>query len=127
MAEWGKFDVLAHITYPLRYIIGDYGRKVNLDRYQQLIDQLFYTIIRKGIALEVNTSGLRQKIASTLPDEALLRRYYGLGGRLVTIDSDAHRLRDMAFGITETEEMLRKIGFTELVWIDQRRMQKMPL
>ena len=127
MAEWAKFDVLAHITYPLRYIIGDYGRKVNLDRYQQLIDQLFYTIIRKGIVLEVNTSGLRQKIASTLPDEALLRRYYGLGGRLVTIGSDAHRLRDMAFGITETEEMLRKIGFTELVWFDQRRMQKMPL
>ena len=97
MAEWGQFDVLAHITYPLRYIIGDYGREINLDRFQPLIDKLFYTIIRKGIVLEVNTSGLRQKINATLPDEELLRRYYGLGGRLVTIGSDAHRLRDMAW------------------------------
>ena len=24
MADWGKFDVLAHMTYPLRYIVGDY-------------------------------------------------------------------------------------------------------
>ena len=26
MAEWEQFDVLAHLTYPLRYIVGDAGR-----------------------------------------------------------------------------------------------------
>ena len=127
MAEWGQFDVLAHITYPMRYIFGDYGREINLNRFQPLIDKLFYTIIRKGIVLEVNTSGLRQKINATLPDEELLRRYYGLGGRLVTIGSDAHRLRDMAYGVEETEEMLRRIGFNEVVWFERREMRKMPL
>ncbi len=127
MAQWGQFDVLAHITYPLRYIIGDYGREISLERFQPLIDRLFNTIIRKGIALEVNTSGLRQKIGTTLPDEALLRRYYGLGGRLVTIGSDAHRLCDMAYGVEETEQMLRRIGFDEIVWFERREMRRMPL
>lgn len=127
LAKWGKFDVLAHITYPLRYIVGDYGRKVQMERYLPLIDTLFDTIIEKGIALEVNTSGLRQKIGETLPGEALIRRYYGRGGLLITLGSDAHMLHKMACGMDQTEKLLRDIGFTEVVWFDRRKMCKIAL
>lgn len=127
MARWGKFDVLAHITYPLRYVVGDYGRKVRMERYLPLVDTLFDTIIEKGIALEINTSGLQQKIGETLPGEALIRRYYQRGGRLITLGSDAHLLQNMAYGIDQTEKMLREIGFTEVVWFDHRKMCKIAL
>lgn len=126
-AKWGQFDVLAHITYPLRYVVGDYGRKVQMERYLPLIDTLFDIIIEKGIVLEVNTSGLRQKIGETLPNEALLRRYYDRGGRLITLGSDAHTIPVMAYGMNQTEELLRQIGFTEVCWFAQRKMHKIPL
>lgn len=127
MADWGKFDVLAHMTYPLRYIVGDYGRSVRLERYSSLIDRLFRTIIKKEIVLEINTSGLRQKIGVTLPDQALLTRYRELGGRLITLGSDAHTLKDMAFGIEQTEHELARLGFTELTWFEKRQMRHTPL
>ena len=47
MAEWGQFDVLAHLTYPLRYIVGDAGREVALSRFAGTIDQIFRTIIQR--------------------------------------------------------------------------------
>ena len=127
MADWGKFDVLAHMTYPLRYIIGDYGRTVNFERYSSLIDRLLRTIISKNIVLEVNTSGLRQKIGTTLPDEKILTRYRELGGTLVTLGSDAHTLKDMTFGIEKGEELLKKFGFTELCYFVKREMHKIAL
>lgn len=57
LAQWGKCDVITHITYPLRYMAGDYGRKVDLAPYGDLIDELFRTIIQKGLVLEINSSG----------------------------------------------------------------------
>jgi len=127
LVRWGKFDILAHLTYPLRYIVGDYGRRIDFERQLPVIDELFKRIIDKGISLEVNTSGLRQKLGKTLPDEALLRRYYELGGRLITPGSDSHQLEYMSFGMDETEAMLRRIGFGELTWFKERKMQKIQL
>jgi histidinol-phosphatase (PHP family) len=127
MARWGRFDVLAHITYPLRYICGVYGRTVEIERYLPQIDRLFDIIIEKGIVLEVNTAKLLQDYGHTSPETPLIERYYRRGGRLVTLGSDAHRLEKMTWGIPETEALLREIGFTELAWFAERKMRKIPL
>lgn len=121
LADWGKTDSVAHITYPLRYIEGKYNRKVDLSRYSDLIDQLFRTIIDRNLALEVNSSGLRQEIKCPMPDERFLRRYYELGGRKIVFGSDAHTSRDFGFGILECQKMCKVIGFTEAVCFRQRR------
>lgn len=127
MVKWGQFDVLAHLTYPLRYIVGDAGRTVDLGRFSGTIDGIFRTIIQKGIALEVNVSGLRQKIGETLPGKELLARYFALGGRLVTLGSDAHRKEDIGAGIDAGEALLREVGFTEACWFSGRNLRKIPL
>ena len=119
--------MITHITYPLRYMAGDYGRKVDLAPYKDLIDELFRTIIQKNLALEVNSSGLRQKLGRPMPDEPLLRRYYELGGRKLTLGSDAHRAADLAAGIPECREMLRGLGFTETVLFRGRKAYPIPL
>lgn len=111
MAEWGKFDTLAHITYPLRYIVGDKGKRIDMTRYEKQLERLYSTIIGKGIALEINTSGLRQNIGETLPGEELLRKYYNMGGRLITMGSDAHKPEDIGKGIAEGIALAKKIGF----------------
>ena len=76
-------DVLAHITYPLRYIVGDQGRRVCLDDYENQLHLLLTSVIEKGVSLEVNSSGLRQKIGEPLPNRLILQKYRELGGTMV--------------------------------------------
>lgn len=127
MIDWGGFDSLGHLTYPLRYIQGDHGIPVDLAEHQEAIDGVFTALVKAGKALEVNTSGLRQKIGCTLPDLPLLKRYRELGGRLVTLGSDAHSAADLAKGIDVGMDVLREAGFTEFALYIQRQPQMLPL
>ncbi|MGI5894735.1 MAG: PHP domain-containing protein [Candidatus Merdivicinus sp.] len=121
LAQWAKTDSIAHITYPLRYIEGKYNRKVDLTPYLDLIDELFRTIRDKGLALEINASGLRQEIGRPMPDERFIRRYYELGGRKIIFGSDAHTARDLAAGIPECMDLCRNIGFKQAVFFRNRQ------
>ncbi len=127
VAAWGGFDSLGHLTYPLRYIEGDHGIAVDLEKHREAIDCVFQALIRAGKALEVNTSGLRQKIGRTLPDLPLLKRYRELGGKLVTLGSDAHNTEDLGKGIDEGMELLKQAGFTEFAVYEKRRPVMLPL
>ena len=120
MAEWGKFDVLGHLTYPLRYICGDSGIFVDMERYAHIIDEIFRTLIKKGCGIEINTSGLRQKIGVTLPELRYVKRYYDLGGRIITVGSDAHRTEDLGKGTETGIEIARSAGFTEIACYKNR-------
>ena len=60
----------------------------------------------KGLALEINTSGLRQKIGETLPGKKFLTRYRELGGELLTIGSDAHLPGDLGAGVEQLHVLL---------------------
>ena len=114
---WGKFDSLAHITYPLRYMIGRTGSEIDLEPYYNAIDDIFRTIIAKNIALEVNTSGLRiPQYERTDPWRTLLERYHALGGELLTLGSDAHEARFVGAGLEQTARLLKETGFSKAVY-----------
>lgn len=104
------FDTAAHLTYPLRYIEGVYNIKVDLNRYIDIIDEIFKTIVSRGKALELNTSGLRQNIKKPFPTIDLIKRYLDFGGELITIGSDSHRISDMAADFTTSLEFLEYLG-----------------
>ena len=125
--RWGKFDYLGHLTYPLRYIQGDHGIPVDLSRHSDAIDTIFRALRDSGKALEVNTSGYRQKIGRPLPDLPLVRRYRELGGELITLGSDAHSTADLGRGIQEGMEMLREAGFRYFALYEQHKPILLPL
>ncbi len=125
--EWGRFDTLAHLTYPLRYIVGDRGIPVDLRRFDDHCDAIFRALIEKGIALELNTSGWFQRYGRSLPDERLLRRYRELGGELLTIGSDAHRAGDVGRGIERGQALARAVGFTHFVYYRGRQPVRVAL
>ena len=100
---------------------------MDLTRHQEAIDQVFRALIQNGKALEVNTSGFRQKIGRALPDLPLLRRYRELGGELVTIGSDAHSTKDLGRGIDEGMDLLKEAGFRYLAVYERRRPILLPL
>lgn len=121
MTQWGKFDVLGHLTYPLRYIQGDFGIKIDMSRYDSIIKEIFLTLIKNNMGIEINTSGLRQKIGVPLPDEYYVKMYRDLGGEIITIGSDAHRTSDLGKGIAESIKMAKKCGFDKIYYYDHRK------
>ena len=121
LCEWGGFDSLAHLTYPLRYIEGECGVGVDLARYDDTVTQIFKTLIESGKALELNTSGYRQEYGKPFPDERFLKMYRSLGGELVTIGSDAHKVADIGAGIKQGEELLRECGFKYITLFKERK------
>ena len=46
-------------------------------------------LVKKGMGMEINTSGV-DKTGDFLPPATFLRRFKELGGEIVTIGSDAH-------------------------------------
>lgn len=110
LAQWGKFCSLSHLTFPLRFIGGD----IDISRYDTVIDEILRTIIRSDIALEVNSSGIRKGLGVPLPPAEYVSRYRALGGRMITIGSDAHRLSDVGADIPRCIGMLKSVGFSEI-------------
>lgn len=127
LTQWNKFDSLAHLTYPLRYITGEHKIEIDINNYLPIIDEIFLTLIKNGKALEINTSGLRQNIGLTLPDRFLIERYKSLGGTYITIGSDAHTVSDLGKGINEGLHLLTNIGFNSYTYFEERKPIIVPI
>lgn len=82
--EHGKFDTLAHFDIPKRY----YKSTANLDN--AFITRILGKLISKDIAIEINTSTLRRGTDELMPSVDIIDKYIELGGRKITIGSDAH-------------------------------------
>jgi len=121
MCRWGKFDVLGHLTYPLRYICGDYGIEVDLSRWDELIRKIFTTLISKGKGVEINTSGLRQKYGRTFPELEYVKLFRTMGGEIITIGSDAHCTADIGKGISQGIDLAESAGFKYVSFFKERK------
>lgn len=118
-------DVLAHLTYGLRYLPDRAG--YDLTPHLPVIDEIFRAIMASGKALEFNGSGLKREKRYTDPDYFLLQRYYALGGRRITLSTDTHANRYLAYGMNDLEQMARAAGFTEAVYYEKHRPIAVPL
>lgn len=83
------FDVLGHLTYISKTGCNPVKRPIEFGMYRELIDETLMVLAKKGKGLEINTSGLGA-CGRFLPDEPFLQRFKELGGRIVTVGSDAH-------------------------------------
>lgn len=126
MVKWGQFDSLAHLTYPLRYMVGK-GIQVDLSRFRDEIDRILSSLVKSEKALEINTSGLRQEIGCTMPDADIVSRFRELGGAYVTIGSDAHRWADVGAGIEEGIALAQRVGFSHFTIFEKRVPRLIPI
>ena len=110
-AKYGDIDVLAHLTYPRRYL-GRHGKGhvADIDKDLDFYDEIFRVLRDRGVALEVNTSGLRQGDGETFPNTVLLRRYLELGGELLTVGSDAHARADVGADVKAATDLVASLG-----------------
>lgn len=125
---WGRFDSLAHITYPLRYCKGEQNIDIDLIKeFKPIITDIFKEIIKRDIALELNSGGLRNPIHEISPNFDLVKLYKDCGGKLVTLGADAHTPIHVGAGITDSIEMLKSLGFTEYYYYKKRKPVAVPI
>lgn len=84
----GGIDTIGHLDY-LRRKVDDN----NIDN--GIIEEIFKELIKRKIALEINTSAIRRKGLDSFPSQIKLDLYKKLGGNIVTIGSDAHRINEI--------------------------------
>lgn len=127
MIEWGDFDILAHLTYPMRYYYARSGIQIDLQKYKKQVDEILKRTAETGKALEINTAGLRQPIGKLSPEFDTIKRFRELGGEFITYGSDAHFAEDVGKGMDEAYEAMRQAGFTKLTLFQQRTPLQMPI
>lgn len=124
IAKSADFDVLAHITYPFRYICkamqAHSWLKLSTEVYDDQIEKVLQMIIKRGKSLEINTSTLTS-IGETMPPERILRLYKKLGGELISFGSDAHDIKDVARGIQNGYAIAKSIGFDNATYFVDRK------
>ena len=121
LAKWNGLDTLAHLTYPMRYIVQAGRTDIELSRYSDITDEIFKVLIANGKALEINTSGLRQPIGKTMPTADYVQRFRQLGGELLTLGSDAHFTEHVGAGIDSGYEIAQSCGFEYVTYFKDRK------
>ncbi|NLL86495.1 MAG: histidinol-phosphatase HisJ family protein [Syntrophomonadaceae bacterium] len=105
-----NFNVYGHLDFIVRY--GNYDSKsLSYQDHAAIIDKILRDIIYGGCGIEVNTSGYRYGLGQMHPQADIIRRYYKLGGEIITIGSDAHHPRDLCADFNSAYTLLREIGF----------------
>jgi len=103
------FDVLGHLDLVKRYTQRFYGT-YDVSPFGNLIDEILENCLEAELIPEINTSSLRQGLQETMPGPATVRRSAELGGKAVSVGSDAHRSEDIGAGFEAAAEMMRDAG-----------------
>ncbi len=120
IAELGDFDCLGHIDLIKRYAARD-GIIVDFSKYEDKLIAILKRVIARNKGIELNTSGYRQAIGEPLPGLYILKLYKSLGGKILTIGSDAHEKENIGANITDAYALAKEAGFTEICTFKNRK------
>jgi histidinol-phosphatase (PHP family) len=102
----GLFNVIGHFTVDfLRYLVFGIEMEFDLVGGEETV---LKEIIANELYLEVNTKELRKAYRETLPSKRIIEEYVNYGGKLFSIGSDAHSIKDLGYGINYVLETLEK-------------------
>jgi histidinol-phosphatase (PHP family) len=116
------FDVYGHIDYAVRYAPNQ-NKNYSYNKYADIIDSIFKTLIQKGKGIEVNTAGYKYGLGQPHPQSDVLKRYKELGGEIITIGSDAHKPEHIGYDFKKAEELLKSLGFEYYTIFEKRQPQ----
>ncbi len=119
ITQWDGFDIAAHLDYFVRYT----PKPVTADDYlvhRDLICDILAELIRKDKVLELNTAGLYRQ-GWIHPHPLILRWFTDLGGRYLSLGSDAHQASHTEKGFPEAIELLAEFGIREVVVFKRRK------
>ena len=127
LAKIGDFDIMGHLTYPLRYAFEQRGLTLDLAPYEEKFRYLFKLLTEKGRGIEVNVSGYYKAMKESMPPLSLVKLYRECGGELITIGSDAHKKQYIGCFQREGRQILQAAGFKYITTYEERRPSMVPL
>ena len=109
------FDTIGHIDVVKRYL-APHVTGAELAGAPELYEPILRALVDSGTALEINTSGLRQESGEMYPPSGIVARFHELGGRRITIGSDAHRADTFAWALDDGYRAAVAAGFEDLAF-----------
>lgn len=125
-AQSGMFDTIGHFDVVKRYL-HPFVTPAQLGERPDLYEPALRAIVDSGVALEVNSSGLRHLVGETYPAPATVAQYKALGGERVVAGSDAHRHDWFAWRLDEAYRLIAEAGFESLAFRRGQDRVRVPL
>jgi histidinol-phosphatase (PHP family) len=126
LSVFSNIDVYGHLDYVVRYGPNQ-NREYSYGRYQDILDEILRTLIRKNIGLELNTGGFHYGLGEPNPCIGILKRYRKLGGEILTIGADAHDPSKIGYAFDRATEILTECGFSYYTVFRKRKPEFFPL
>ena len=118
-----EFNVLAHFEYGLRMIdisVTDFDNLASV-----FLNKIIELIVKKEIAFEVNTKSMYKYKKENLYNY-MIEKYIKKGGRLFTLGSDAHNIKEYAYKFDEAKKFLLSKNIKEIILFkDKAIMEKL--
>ena len=112
------YSILGHLDVIKRY---DLNGEIELEKIKDLIEQIFKVVIADGKGIELNTSSRAYHLKSLMPSREILELYHDMGGKIITIGSDAHNTDRVGDRVMESQKILKEIGFNGIYTFDQMK------
>ncbi|MBQ8799365.1 MAG: histidinol-phosphatase HisJ family protein [Lachnospiraceae bacterium] len=113
-----QYDCVSHIGYIAKGLHYE-DNTFPYELFPELFDKILCEIIKRGKGIEVNTSGI-DRGGHVLPHPSIIRRYRELGGRMITIGSDAHKSQNVGAYIKDAVAVIVEAGFEEITLFHNR-------
>lgn len=99
------YDVLGHLTFISKCRANPRKELLRYADHKSIMDEIMGELVKRGKGMELNTSGI-DRCGGPLPTLDYFLRFRELGGRIVTVGSDAH---DTARAGQYTHEMTAEL------------------
>ena len=117
-----EFNVLAHFEYGIRIVdisVVDFDNLAS-----KFLNKIIELIVKKEIAFEVNTKSMYKYKKENLYSY-MIEKYLKKGGKLFTLGSDAHNIKDYAYKFDEARKFLLDRNIKEIILFkDKIKMEK---
>ncbi len=126
ISNFTDYDIVGHIGYVRRY--GPYENKsMPYDQYSDILDMILSHVIEDGKGIEINTSGYAYKLGTPIPEFDIIKRYKQLGGEIITMGSDAHKVERIGDSFELAASILKQAGFNYVAYFKNRKPILEPL
>ncbi len=121
LADTGLYDVIGHLDLAKKF-----GFRPGADTVLEMAKPTLDKIAAAGMAIEVNTAGLRKPIGEIYPSASLLMLACERGIP-ITFGSDAHAPREVGHAFEQAVRWARAAGYTHSARYRRRCRQSVPL
>ena len=109
LRDFHQIDALGHLDYIVRYSPSK-GAEYSVNDYRDMIDEILKFIIEKDIKLEINTANITKGFQFPNPHTDIIKRYKELGGKYITVGSDAHVVTHIGQHFETAQNIAEQLG-----------------